>query len=144
METSAQSCCNRQYDYFILDFLERLDIYVKKKLELERHLKNCWYYLAQTRLFMGSMSRVSELQFDFRDQPASVTLEVSEEGDHFQLSRTPTEEMKHRALKRFGILVPHSLKLAQVSVLTAVQLICEIAGLQAKINALIRELDSFK
>ncbi|KFD63793.1 hypothetical protein M514_02786 [Trichuris suis] len=144
MDSSAH-CCNHEADDLILDYLETLDDYVRKKFELERQLKECWYHLARARVCLGSTSRVSELQFDFRDQPSSLMLEVSEGGDIFKLMfGMPMAKIERETLKRFGILVPKSLKTAQSAVAPAIQLICEIAALQTKINVLMSKFEPLK
>ncbi|CDW56477.1 hypothetical protein TTRE_0000475701 [Trichuris trichiura] len=142
---STTQCYNHEADAFILDYLEMLDDYVRKKFELERRLKECWYQLARARVCLGSTSKVSKLQFDFRDQPSILTLEVSEDGDVFKLMfSVPMATVERETLKRFGILVPKSLKTAQSAVAPAIQLVCEIAALQKKINALMSKFEPSK
>ncbi|VDP25276.1 unnamed protein product [Soboliphyme baturini] len=112
------------------------------KTGLESQLREGWICVAKSRIEMGGTSAISCLQFDERCSNSTVTVAVSEDEGQFVSSfenYTMPESSKRDILKRFGILTPGLLRKGQKYFISSINLVCEMATSQARLEKLCSE-----
>lgn len=145
METSKEDICNLM-DKLSLRMLELMEEEVRRKLAVERAMKNGEILLAKTRFQTGSQS-VSQLQLPTEDSKEFCALTtVAKESDQLSLEEHTVDKESGRIdpLKWFGILTPRSLAFAARNFRKATLASVDCANTHIELNQTIAALNGLK